>query len=72
MIHSDQGKQFEGHLFTERCKMLNGKKTRTTPYHPQSDGMIERFNKTLVRMLKTYVHDHQSSICHYGILVRRT
>lgn len=65
MIHSDQGKQFEGHLFTEMCKMLNVKKTRTTPYHPQSDGMVERFNKTLVRMLKTYVNDHQSDWDEY-------
>ena len=65
MIHSDQGKQFEGHLFTEMWKMLNVKKTRTTPCHPQSDGMVERFNKTLVRMLKTYVNDHQSDWDEY-------
>ena len=65
MIHSDQGKQLEGHPFTEMCKMLNVKKTRTTPYHPQSDGMVRRFNKTLVRMLKTYVNDHQSDWDEY-------
>ena len=40
--------------------MLHIQKTRTTPYHPQSDGMVERFNKTLVRMLKAYVNEHQS------------
>ena len=40
--------------------MLDIKKTRTTPYHPQSDGMVERFNKTLVGMLKTYVNEHQT------------
>ena len=42
--------------------MLHIKKTRTrtTPYHPQSDGMVERFNKTLVRMLKSYINNHQS------------
>ena len=37
-IHSDQGKQFEGKVFTEMCRVLNIKKTRTTPYHPQSEG----------------------------------
>ena len=40
-IHSDQGRQFESSLFSEMCKMLNIKKTRTTAYHPQSDGMVE-------------------------------
>jgi transposase InsO family protein len=58
-IHSDQGKQFEGKVFTEMCKVLNIKKTRTTPYHPQSDGMVERFNKTLLSMLRTLVDENQ-------------
>ena len=57
-IHSDQGRQYESQLFSEMCKVLHIKKTRT-PYHPQSDGMVERFNKTLVRMLKSYINDHQ-------------
>lgn len=34
------------------------RKTRTTPYHPQSDGMVERFNKTLATMLSNYVDDN--------------
>ena len=58
-IHSDQGRQFESKLFQEVCDILNIKKTRTTPYHPQSDGMVERFNKTLVTMLSSYVSEHQ-------------
>ena len=33
-------------------------KTRTTPYHPQSDGLIERFNRALLSMLSTTVQDH--------------
>ena len=59
-IHSDQGRQYESRLFSEMCKVLHIKKRRTTPYHPQSDGMVERFSKTLVRMLKSYITDHQS------------
>ena len=45
-IHSDQGRQFESKLFAEMFDLLHVDKTRTTPYHPQSDGMVERFNKT--------------------------
>ncbi|CAC5379679.1 unnamed protein product [Mytilus coruscus] len=33
-IHSDQGRQFESLLFQEMCRILNIKKTCTTPYHP--------------------------------------
>ncbi|CAG2254582.1 unnamed protein product [Mytilus edulis] len=43
-IHSDQGRQFESLLFQEMCCILNIKKARTTPYHPKSDDMVERFN----------------------------
>lgn len=60
IIHSDQGRQYESELFSEMCHVLYIKKTRTTPYHPQSDGMVERFNKTLVTMLSAYVNDHHS------------
>lgn len=59
VIHSDQGAQYESQLFSEMCKLLGIKKTRITPYHPQSYGMVERFNKTLASMLRTYVDDHQ-------------
>lgn len=59
-LHSDQGKQFEGSIFIEMCKVLNIKKTRTSPYHSQCDGLVERFNKTLITMLRSFVDEHQS------------
>ena len=36
----------------EICKLLGIEKTRTTPLHPQSDGQVEGFNRTLVEMLR--------------------
>ena len=47
-LHSDQGRQFESQLLSEVCKLLHIHKTRTTPYHPQSDGLVERFNRTML------------------------
>lgn len=60
-LHSDQGRQFESQLIAEVCKLLKINKTRTTPYHPQGDGLVERFNRTLLDMLATTVKDHKGT-----------
>lgn len=52
-IHSDQGANFEGKLIKELCKMTGMEKSRTTPFHPQCNGICERFNQTLLNMLGT-------------------
>ena len=59
-LHSDQGKNFESVLFKEVCKVLGIEKTRTTPYHPQSDGLVERQNRTIEFMLSHYVNSRQN------------
>ena len=58
-IHSDQGKNFESKVFQEMCKSLGMDKTKTTPLHPQSDGMVERFNRTIEEMLSKFVAEDQ-------------
>ena len=58
-IHSDRGSQFESKLFQELCLAFGISKTRTTAYHPQSDGMIERLNRTIEDMLSKYVSENQ-------------
>ena len=60
-LHTDQGRNFESGLIKEMCSLLGITKTRTTPYHPQSDGMIERFNRTLLNMLSTAVNKDDKS-----------
>ena len=46
-LHSDQGAQFESKLMSELCRLWNVTKTRTTPYHPQGNGIVERNNRSL-------------------------
>ena len=58
-IHSDQGRNFESNVFHEICKLLHIKKTRTTPLHPQSDGMVERLNRTIEAQLAIFVSENQ-------------
>ena len=58
-LHSDQGRNFESQVFTEMCKLLGIEKTRTTPLHPQSDGMVERYNRTLEHQIAMFVNDNQ-------------
>ena len=63
-LHSDQGPQIESAVFREMCKLLDITKTRTTPYHPSSDGMVERYNRTLLKMLASVAIDHNEWDLH--------
>ncbi|KAK2919147.1 hypothetical protein Q8A73_003518 [Channa argus] len=58
-LHSDQGRNFESWLFAGVCQRLRVRKTRTTPLHPQSDGLVERFNRTLTTQLAILTSRHQ-------------
>ena len=59
-LHTDQGSQFESAVFQQLCTLLGIEKTRTIPYHPQSDGLAERLNRTVQDMLAGYVNFHQT------------
>ena len=56
---SDQGRNYESAIFSELCKLLEIRKTRTTPGNPRCNGQTERFNKTLIRMIKAYLKGEQ-------------
>ena len=59
-IHSDQGANFESKLIQSLCSLTGMRKTRTTPYQPMGNGMVERFNKTLLNMLGTLEESQKS------------
>jgi transposase InsO family protein len=58
-LHSDQGRNFESHLLQEVVQRLGVSKTRTTPLHPQSDGMVECYVKTIEEHLRKVVASNQ-------------
>ncbi len=59
-LHTDQGRNLESNLFAEMCKLLKISKTRTTAFHPQSHGMVVRFNRILSQHLSKVVDKHQN------------
>eukprot|EP00063_Salmo_salar_P026974 XP_014001809.1 PREDICTED: uncharacterized protein LOC106572279 [Salmo salar] len=56
-ILTDQGTNFTSRLMVQLHRQLGIKGLRTTPYHPQTDGLVERFNQTLKNMLRKFVAD---------------
>ena len=55
-LYSDQGRNFESQLVTEFCNITGVYKTRTTAFHPRSDGLTERANRTILAMLRAAAH----------------
>nr|XP_040058772.1 uncharacterized protein LOC120834693 isoform X2 [Gasterosteus aculeatus aculeatus] len=51
-VLTDQGTCFMSRVMKEMCKLLKVSQIRTSVYHPQTDGLVERFNKTLKQMLR--------------------
>lgn len=52
-ISSDRGSQFTSELWRALTKLLGVKHSRTTAYHPQSNGLVERFHRHLKSALRT-------------------
>ena len=56
---SDRGSNFLWELIAEVCRLRQIKKLNTSSgYHPQTDGLVERFHRILISMLSMYVEKH--------------
>jgi cleavage and polyadenylation specificity factor subunit 1 len=53
-ISTDQGRQFESELFQQLAKRLGAVKLRTTSYHPQSNGKVERWHRAMKAAIMAY------------------
>lgn len=58
-ILSDQGKAFQSKVLNSLLKSMGIERSFSTAYHPQTNGLTERFNKTLAEMLSAYTGDEQ-------------
>ncbi|CAG4990244.1 unnamed protein product [Colias eurytheme] len=64
-IITDQGTNFTSELFKETCKFLKIKNLWSSPYHPQSQGALERSHSTLKEYLRSFVDPEQSNWPRY-------
>lgn len=58
-ILTDNGTQLTSKSFATLCTHLGTKQLTTTAYHPQTNGQVERYNKTIVTRLRHYVAKNQ-------------
>ncbi len=58
-ILTDKGTPFISRLMADLCRLLQVRQIKTTVYHPQTDGLVERFNQTLKQMLRRVATDNR-------------
>ena len=57
---SDQGKAFMGHVITHLCELYGVQKLRTSPYHAQTNGQVERMNQMIICMIGKLEEDRKA------------
>lgn len=64
-ILTDQGTNFTAELFKQTCTFLKIKQLWSSPYHPQTQGALERSHSTLKEYLKSFINEHQDNWPRY-------
>lgn len=62
---SDQGSEFISHDFNSICDTLRIRRALTTTGHPQANGLVERTNRTLIGILKTFLQGADQNWDYY-------
>ena len=60
-ILHDQGRESENELFCSLNKIFGISRLHTTPYHPMTNGLVERMNSTLIQMLQTITEGNKQN-----------
>jgi transposase InsO family protein len=60
-ILSDQGREFMAEIVKQTCDYFKANKINTTAYHPQTNGLTEKFKGTLCKMLSAYANENQTN-----------
>ena len=61
VLTTDQGKEFNNKVNAELMRMFGIKHRLTTAYHPQANGLDERFNQTLANSLAKFAQVNRDS-----------
>ncbi|VDI11720.1 Hypothetical predicted protein [Mytilus galloprovincialis] len=59
-LHTDQGKNVDGRVIRQLCDLLEVSKTRTSAYHPASNGQVERYNRIITQLIRCFLKKNQN------------
>jgi transposase InsO family protein len=66
-IHTDNGREFRNKLFENYCKLNNINIINGRPFHPQSQGCIENFNKQIKNLLENRYLENPKKFSIYNV-----
>ncbi|OMJ15111.1 Retrovirus-related Pol polyprotein from transposon [Smittium culicis] len=61
IILSDNGRAFIADPIKRYCEGFNIKHSFSSPYHPETNGLVERFNRTLKSIIRSYINSKQTN-----------